>query len=254
MDRISGIYNILCLTNQKIYIGSSKNIGERLRIHERDIKKGKHHSVHLQRAWNQYGKESFEYFCIEKSEIEFLIEREQYWMDKYESYNKNKGYNINRTAGSCLGNILSEEHKKKISLAHKGKIIPKSVREKISKTHKENPYWKDKNHKESTIEKIRQSKTGLKQSKDLCEKKNDSIRSGGARTGLYKGVCWDKSKNRWCAQIKYNGKNIHLGRFVSEVEAAHNYDYHLLSLHNVGYRNFPEFDYTNFVPKKELGI
>lgn len=40
----------------------------------------------------------------------------------------------------------------------------------------------------------------------------------------YKGVSWDKARNKWVAQIHVNKKHIQLGRFKSEVEAAQAYD------------------------------
>ena len=37
---------------------------------------------------------------------------------------------------------------------------------------------------------------------------------------LFKGVTFDRSRNRWVAQIMVSGKNCWLGRFVTEAEAA----------------------------------
>ena len=34
-----------------------------------------------------------------------------------------------------------------------------------------------------------------------------------------KGVCWDKTNNRWKAQICINGKSIHLGLFINKEDA-----------------------------------
>jgi hypothetical protein len=40
----------------------------------------------------------------------------------------------------------------------------------------------------------------------------------------HKGVTWDKKRQKWKAQIKFNGKSIHLGMFTSEIEAAMAYN------------------------------
>ena len=40
----------------------------------------------------------------------------------------------------------------------------------------------------------------------------------------YNGVIWDKSRNRWRAQIQANKKNVNLGMFVDIVDAARAYD------------------------------
>ena len=47
---------------------------------------------------------------------------------------------------------------------------------------------------------------------------NSRPRKGG--TSIYKGVCWEASKQRWRAKIRYHGKHIYLGRFKNELAAA----------------------------------
>ena len=43
-------------------------------------------------------------------------------------------------------------------------------------------------------------------------------------SSIYKGVCFNKSKNKWTAQIKHNGQKIHLGYFSDEADAGRAYD------------------------------
>ena len=38
-------------------------------------------------------------------------------------------------------------------------------------------------------------------------------------TSKYKGVSWEKNRNKWRTQIKINGKNKNLGYFISEEQA-----------------------------------
>lgn len=40
----------------------------------------------------------------------------------------------------------------------------------------------------------------------------------------YRGVCWDKSHNKWLAQIQINGKFVKLGRFATPEEASIAYE------------------------------
>lgn len=51
-------------------------------------------------------------------------------------------------------------------------------------------------------------------------------------TSQYKGVSFLKSKNRWRVQIGFNGGQIFLGYFKSEVEAAKCYDNKAKELYN----------------------
>jgi group I intron endonuclease len=61
---------------------------------------------------------------------------------------------------NCLGRILSEDTKSKISSSHKGKILSESTKNKISENHhnvsgEKNPMY-GKKHSPETIEKMRQ--------------------------------------------------------------------------------------------------
>lgn len=43
-------------------------------------------------------------------------------------------------------------------------------------------------------------------------------------TSNFKGVFWDKERRKWLSRIHYKGKQIHLGRFYIEKDAAHAYN------------------------------
>lgn len=108
----SGIYTITNLINNKIYVGSSINLKERIATHKRLLNKNNHHSKKLQNSWNKCGKNNFKFEIIERScWFKFLIVREQYWIDFYNSYNN--GYNAAPYAKPCVGNSWTEERKLK---------------------------------------------------------------------------------------------------------------------------------------------
>jgi hypothetical protein len=48
--------------------------------------------------------------------------------------------------------------------------------------------------------------------------------SGPRQSSQYRGVCWNKSNNKWIAKTTYDGKMHHLGCFEDEEEAAKAYD------------------------------
>lgn len=96
---VSGIYSITNTQNNKLYIGSSKNIEQRWRQHKNMLKGDRHHSAHLQNAWNKYGEDNFIFEIIEECNEDILIEREQYYIDLYSSADSLYGYNESEIAG-----------------------------------------------------------------------------------------------------------------------------------------------------------
>jgi len=109
-SNISGIYKIENLVNGKMYVGSAVDIKNRWSRHKSDLRKNKHHSRYLQRSWNKYSEEQFEFTIIEEvKDVSELLEREQYWLDYYKSYDYKIGYNSYPTAGSPLGAKHSRE-------------------------------------------------------------------------------------------------------------------------------------------------
>lgn len=116
IEKLCGVYKITCISNKKIYIGSSLNIGKRWMYHIQDLKRDNHKNPHLQHAWNKYGAEMFEFLVIETVyNPEDLINREQYWLDTLGSYNDLIGFNICKTAESQLGHRWTDEQKKRHS-------------------------------------------------------------------------------------------------------------------------------------------
>lgn len=63
------------------YIGSSVNIANRWRWHVSALRAGRHHSPFLQRAWKQYGEESFSWTVITECDENERIALEQYYLD-----------------------------------------------------------------------------------------------------------------------------------------------------------------------------
>jgi hypothetical protein len=66
------------------------------------------------------------------------------------------------------------------------------------------------------------------------------------KSSKYKGVCRDKAKNKWVVHIWYNRRNIFVGRFDDEIEAARAYD-------RKAYEFFGEYAYLNFPQEIRAG-
>jgi group I intron endonuclease len=169
-----GIYLITNLTNNKVYIGSAISFRNRWKTHKYKLRNDKHDNQHLQRAWNKYGENNFKFEKIRLVKFDtMLVPCEQIYLDLYESYKKDKGYNISPTAGSNLGYRASEETKRKLSIAGKNHSHPKWTKEQKaahSKLAKRKGWGFDNKNKagqklsQDHIQKIIVSLTGNKRS------------------------------------------------------------------------------------------
>lgn len=145
----SGIYAITNTVNGKKYIGSAVNFQRRWWKHTEELKLNRHHSIKLQNSWNKHGSDSFEFSVLEYVEsLSLLIEREQVYLDAIDA--SKSGYNICPNAGSRIGSVTSEETKRKLSEALKGR--------------------KRKPHSDESREKMRQGMLGKKPSKETIAK------------------------------------------------------------------------------------
>lgn len=90
-EKICGIYCIENTLNHKRYIGQSVDIYNRWYTHKSKLNTNKHHSKHLQKAWNKYGEDFFDFYIIELCDEDFLNEKEIYWINYYNTYYD--GYN-----------------------------------------------------------------------------------------------------------------------------------------------------------------
>ena len=67
----SGIYCIRNIVNNKVYIGKSKNIYNRITQHIYLLRnKSKDENRYLINAWHKYGEDKFEYFVLEYLELD----------------------------------------------------------------------------------------------------------------------------------------------------------------------------------------
>ena len=78
----------------------------------------------------------------------------------------------------------------------------------------------DGNPLNNHIENLREATT----SQNGMNKKKSIIINGKPPISIYKGVTRFKHNNKWGAYIKINGKQKHLGLFISEIEAGKAYN------------------------------
>lgn len=161
-----GIYRITNIISGKTYIGKTgKNFGERWNCHRAQINGGYHDNPYLQRAWNKYGENSFEFAVVEVVDnVLKLNELEIKYIKKYKdmglSYNILEGGD----GGFLLGSHLSEDAKKRIGEKNRRNMTGKRQA------------WKPE--KRCPILTLVDMRHGLTQRGELMEKKCRNVRQG----------------------------------------------------------------------------
>lgn len=136
----SGIYQIMCIANERIYIGSSKHLSQRKDEHFESLRRNVHWNQHLQYSFNKYGRDNFEFSIIEYCLSEKRLEIEQLYLDFIFDpilFDQSKKFNLYPSAGSSRNSKMSEETKRKISESGKGRIVSKETTDKMVATNKE---------------------------------------------------------------------------------------------------------------------
>lgn len=125
---ISCVYKITCIVNNKFYIGCTKNIETRWKIHLYDLKKRLHHNGELQKDFSMYGEYMFTLEIIERCELKYLRIKEKEYIDLLKPE-----YNL-PVAKYWLGKKFTEEVKNKFREVRKGKKHNNSTKQKMRET------------------------------------------------------------------------------------------------------------------------
>ncbi len=175
MGTKSGIYTITNTITGKVYVGSSVNVVERKARHFRDLGRQEHPNSYLQRSFNKYGQAAFVFCVTEWCENDQLIEREQFWID--EKRTSCTLYNLSPTAGNQLGIKRSEETKRRMSEALKGRKCSEESKQKMRLAKLGTHFRLGKKASEETRRRISESKKGTKASEET-RKLLSSLRKG----------------------------------------------------------------------------
>jgi group I intron endonuclease len=130
----AGIYRWVNKVNGNTYIGSSVNLGRRLKVYydfsflSVRIKKSK---SRIYSSILKHGYSNFQLEILEHCTKENAISREQYYIDLLKPE-----YNLNSTAGSRFGSIHSEETRRKMSNSSQGRKLTEHTKNLLSLANK----------------------------------------------------------------------------------------------------------------------
>ena len=195
---ISGVYAIRNIQTGELYVGSTKCIRNRWRNHIHFLNKGNHQNKNLQKAYN-FDSAAFKFEVLEKCSVEILKDREQVFLDKF----KEISYNIATNAYGGKG-PHSEETRRKLSEAAKGKKHTEETRKKISEGNL------GKVFSEEAKRKISEAKKGKKR-KPFSEKTRKKMSEAGKGKGVKKVHQVDKKTKEI---LKIHNSLIEAAKFV----------------------------------------
>lgn len=121
--KLSGIYKITNLINNKSYIGSAVNLKLRLQNHYYELNKGTHSNKYLLRSFNKYGEDNFNVEIIEifeKIDYKLLLKLEKEYIIYFDTLNS--GYNLILDNSSFF--VKMNKSKKHIDENKKRQSIP----------------------------------------------------------------------------------------------------------------------------------
>lgn len=155
----AGIYLIHNLVNGKQYVGSSKDLRQRLLSYYSLSKLLDNR--YISKSIMKYGHDNFTVLILElvesnKNLKKDLLNKEQYYLDLLKPV-----LNINPIAGYSLGYQHSEETKQLLSKLRMGKSLSEETKQLLSQlfSGELNPFW-GKTHNLDTLIKMRLSKIG----------------------------------------------------------------------------------------------
>lgn len=211
----SGIYFIRNISNNRIYVGSCKRFKTRFSDHIYSLNKNKHRNKFLQNDWNKCGPDFFVFEVIEvtnsTTEERRAIEQkyiEQYFDNRVLCYNMRKTViendpscfsknpeetrrkrsaalkgrkmspeSIEKTRLASIGRIHSEETRKKIGEAskgrepwHKGKTNVYTEEQITNLSNKVKALWLDETYRNEMIAKMKERKVSQETRRKISER------------------------------------------------------------------------------------
>lgn len=136
------VYLIKNVVSGGVYVGQTiRDCRVRWQRHCYDLNHGVHDNPHLQRAWDKYGADMFTIEIVEIAQNQDELNvAEARWIETLRASGTHI-YNL-KAGGSAFGGAISEETRRRISEAGKGRIHSAETRQRLSETKRGRvPNW-----------------------------------------------------------------------------------------------------------------
>lgn len=214
---MTGIYKILNVITNDVYIGKSNDIDHRFKDHMCELKNNrKQYNEFFQRSFNKYGEENFKLQIIEECSATELNDKEIYWIAEYRKnypfrlYNVSDGGDDGRMPDDIIVRNklkISDINKGNPKLSHPGKSNPmygkhhtEESRKRMSEHRRgQLPWNKGIPHTEVTKKKISEANKGRRLTEE--HRLHISIATKGQKR---------KSNRKWTDELCNEIRNMHL--------------------------------------------
>lgn len=240
-----GIYSINNLVNGKRYIGKSKKIEHRIWSHFNLLKKDEPTRAvnrHLYASAKKHGIENFSWEILESFEEldeNILADREVFWMEFYNTTDRDFGYNLVKDSSS------------KVEVHEETREIFRQLQKGENNANYGN-YWTDSQKESmSTIAKERHSQGiyGEEWKQKISEASKKTWEDTDLKEQMGRAVAIAKSKYRIYQYDKNTMELVKVWETMQEIMDEHP-DYHKIAIYSVA--NGHKKSYRGYVWKTEL--
>lgn len=194
------LYIITNRINNRKYIGITVDFQKRSKRHLRELRENRHHSIFLQRAFNKYGEENFDFEIL----FDDLSKDKAEWLEEfYLNEHYNNVYNVSKkSSGGDLISYHPELDKIKKKHSENGNAWWDSLTEEEKKAHGdksrgENNGMYGRKHKEESKKKMSENSKGWSPSEETRKRMSLAQKKRYENNPEFKSFLSEVNKKRY---------------------------------------------------------